>query len=98
MRKRGGSKSGRKITRLPLTSLAGLIREAGRVYRRVKDGKMQHEEGRSLVWILAQMRAMLEAQHLERIEAKLDALAQMAEAKGMAHGIQSTDREARLPH
>ena len=65
--RRGGSKPGRKITRLPLSTLNGLIVEAGRVYRRMKDGKMDHEHGRSLVWVLGQLRAMLEAQHLERM-------------------------------
>ena len=31
----------------------------------------RHDEGRSLVWVLSQMRAMVEAQSLERIEARL---------------------------
>ena len=81
--KRGGSKPGRKIVRMPLTSLAGLIKEAARVYARVKDGKMPHEEGRSLVWILAQMRAMVEAEHLVRIEAKLTQLSETAQQRGL---------------
>lgn len=97
--KRGGSKPGRKIVRKPLTSLAGLIKEAARVYARVKDGKMPHEEGRSLVWILAQMRAMLEAQHLERIEAKLNQLQAMAESRGLiAHSHEGANQPAQLPH
>src|SRR5215467_12708224 len=57
--------------RIPLTSLAGLITETARIYRKMKAGKMKHEEGRSLVWVLAQMRAMVEAQALERIEGRL---------------------------
>ena len=84
---------------MPLTSLAGLIKEAARVYARVKDGKMPHEEGRSLVWILAQMRAMLEAQHLERIEAKLNQLSETAQQQGLlTYGDRSTNSAARLPN
>ena len=33
-----------------------------------------HEKGRSLVWVLSQMRAMVEAQSLERIEHRLEQL------------------------
>jgi hypothetical protein len=99
-KRRGGSRSGRKVVQLPLTSLAGLIKEAGRVYRAVRAGKLPHEEGRSLVLILAQMRAMLEAQHLERIETKLDTLSAAAESRGMItiNGDARTDQQARLPH
>jgi hypothetical protein len=57
---------------------------------------MDHEKGRSLVWVLGQMRAMLEAQALERIEAKLNELSAYAEARG--HGYTQSDRQARLPH
>jgi hypothetical protein len=96
--RRGGSKPGRKITRLPLSTLNGLIVEAGRVYRRMKDGKMDHEHGRSLVWVLGQLRAMLEAQHLERIEEKLNRLAETAEARGIYSGHTRTIGEARLPN
>ncbi|MGE0850994.1 MAG: hypothetical protein AB7O44_15430 [Hyphomicrobiaceae bacterium] len=85
-------------TRLSLLSLAGLLQEAGVVYRQMKAGTLEHDKGRSLVWVLAQMRAMLEAQHLERIEDKLDKLAQTAEAGGMYHGHTGATREARLPN
>jgi hypothetical protein len=77
-RRRGGSRSGRKITRLPLTTLSGLIKEAGAVYRRMKVGKLDHEQGRSLVRVLAQMRAMLEAAALERMEKRLEELTEAA--------------------
>ena len=88
---------GRKIVRLPLTSLSGLIKEAGRVYRRMKDNKMDHETGRSLVWVLDRIRTMLEAQALERVEARLNELSEHA---GQSN---SNDRplvieHARLPH
>jgi len=53
-----------KRRRDPLTTLSGLLTEASRVYRKMKAGKLDHDNGRSLVWVLAQMRAMVEAQHL----------------------------------
>jgi hypothetical protein len=54
-----------------LTSLSGCITECARIYKAMKRGKMDHSEGRSLVWVLAQLRAMLESQALERIETRL---------------------------
>ena len=71
----------RRLRRDPLTSLAGLIGEAGRIYRAMKSGKMDHERGRSLMWSLAQIRPMLEAQALERIEKRLDDLSEQAEQR-----------------
>ena len=51
------------------------------------------------MWILAQMRAMLEAQHLERIEAKLNQLSDTAQQRGLlTHGDRSTNSAARLPN
>ena len=38
---------------------------ASRIYRRMKGGELDHDEGRSLVWVLSQMRSMVEARHLE---------------------------------
>jgi hypothetical protein len=96
-RKRGGSKSGRKIVRLPLTSLSGLIKEAGRVYRRMKDNKMDHETGRSLVWVLDRLRGMLEAQALERVEARLNELSEQA-GRSNSNGRPLTIEHARLLH
>jgi hypothetical protein len=57
--------------RIPLTSLSGVITECARSYRRMKADKMKHDEGWSLVWVLSRLRAMLEAQALERIEGRL---------------------------
>jgi hypothetical protein len=89
-----------KRRRDPLTSLSGLLTEASRVYRRMKAGKLDHEKGRSLVWVLAQMRAMVEAQHLERIEAKLNHLNDAAQSRGLLtyNGHAGADSEARLPN
>ena len=87
-----------KRRRDPLTSLSGLLTEASRVYRRMKVGKLDHDKGRSLVWVLAQMRAMVENQHLERIEAKLNQMQAMAESRGLiTNGHDSADPQARLP-
>ena len=58
---------------------------------------LDHEKGRSLVWVLAQMRAMLEAQELEQMNARLEELAQLAESRYGAAG--SSGREQlRLPN
>ena len=40
----------------PLASLGGLLKESGRIYRKMKTGTLDHDKGRSLVWVLAQMR------------------------------------------
>jgi hypothetical protein len=40
----------------------------------MKAGKMDHAEGRSLIWSLSQIRPMIEAQQLELIEQRLNAL------------------------
>ena len=70
-----------KRRRDPLTSLSGLLAEGSRVYRKMKAGQLDHERGRSLVWVLAQLRAMVETQHLQRIEAKLTQLQAAAESR-----------------
>jgi hypothetical protein len=89
----------KQLVRETLSSLSGLIKEAGIVYRLMRAGRLPHEEGRSLVWVLAQMRAMIEAQHLERIEAKLNQLQATAESRGMLpHGHASADQPSRLAH
>ena len=97
-RKRGGSKKGRKFTRAPLSSLGKLIKEAVSVYRLMKRGKMQREEGRSLVWVLDRIRAMLEAQALERMEQRLNELGEHAGRMSNGSGRPLTIEHARLPH
>jgi hypothetical protein len=49
------------------------------IYRQMKRGRMDHDKGRSLVLVLTQMRAMVEAEHLVRIEAKLTQLSETAQ-------------------
>jgi hypothetical protein len=100
-RKRGGSKKGRVYVRLPLTSLSGLIKEAGTVYNKMKTGKLHHEEGRSLVWVLDRIRAMLEAQQLEKLDQRLQELGEHVERRqlnGGCIGHQSAIGSPRLPH
>jgi hypothetical protein len=83
----------------PLTTLLGLLTEASRIYRKMKAGQLDHEKGRSLVWVLAQMRSMVETQHLERIEGKLNELHATAESRGLiTNGHDSADPQARLPN
>jgi hypothetical protein len=86
----------RSLIRHPLDTLSGLIAEAARVYRQVRDKKLDHAEGRSLVWILAQMRAMVETQALERLEQRLEELAPSIEGK--AHGLTRPNHPYRPTH
>jgi hypothetical protein len=86
----------RSLLRHPLHTLSGLIAEATRVYRAARDKKLDHGEARSLVWILSQMRAMVETQALERLEQRLEELAPSIEGKG--HGHQSANRSTRTAH
>lgn len=69
----------------PLASLGGLTREACKIYKAMKKGTMDHEKGRSLVWVLSQMRAMVEAQSLERIEHRLEQLSNAPPASVYHH-------------
>ena len=69
------NKTTRRTHRNPLATLKGLTRESSQIYRKVKKGRIDHEQGRSLVWVLAQMRAMVEAQLLDSIQGKLEQLA-----------------------
>ena len=88
----------KQVVRETLSSLAGLVKEAGIVYRLMRADRLDHDKGRSLVWVLSQIRAMLEAQHLERIEAKLNQLQATAESRGMiANGHNGADQQARTP-
>ena len=64
----------RTLVRAPLSSLGGIIAETTKVYREARNGKIPHKEARSLVWMLGQLRAMLETQALEHIEQRLEEL------------------------
>ena len=86
----------RSLIRHPLDTLSGLIAEATRVYRAAREKKLDHAEARSLVWMLAQMRGMVETQALERLEARLEELAPSIEGK--THGYQNANRPSRTAH
>ena len=90
------SEGKRSLVRHPLTTLSGLIHEAARVYRQMRDDKLDHGKGRSLIWSLSQMRAMVETQALERLEQRLEELAPSIEGKG--RGYTSSDRAPRATH
>lgn len=70
-----GEGSKRSKLRHPLDTLAGVIAETTKVYREMRDEKLDHGKGRSLVWVLSQLRAMVETQTLERLEQRLEELA-----------------------
>lgn len=86
----------KQLVRVPLGGLGGVIKEMATVYRMARHGKMAHDNARSLVWVLDKLRCALEAQALERLEAKMDAIAKTAETTG--HGHTPADYEHRLPH
>ena len=64
-----------------LATLAGLRSEAIRVYRLTRKGRIKHEEGRSLMWQLAELHKMHAAEELQQLMAKLDELQQLAERR-----------------
>jgi hypothetical protein len=41
----------RSLVRSPLSTLSGLTAEVARVYRAMRDNKLDHGKGRSLVWV-----------------------------------------------
>ena len=86
----------RSLIRQPLHMLGGIIAEACRVYRQMRDKKLDHQEGRSLIWCLSQMRGMVETQTLERLEQRLDEIAPSLESRN--HGQQSANRSNRSRH
>jgi hypothetical protein len=83
------------LVRQPLTTIGGIIAEAAKIYRLARKDRMDHEKARSLVWMLAQLRTMVETQTLERLEKRLEELAPEVEAR---HGDTHADRQTRLPH
>lgn len=89
-------RNSRTMVRNSVESLSGVLGEMARIYREMKAGKRDHAEGRSLVWVLSQLRAGVEAKAIEDLEAKLD---KVAEAHGISgNGNQSAARQARRPH
>jgi hypothetical protein len=85
----------KRLTRQSLASIGGVVAEMASLYRRMKAGKLDHKDGRSLVWVLDRLRAAVEAEALQRIEAKLDAVAEMA---GGYDGVKEHHRPALPVH
>jgi len=81
-----------------LASLSGLAREMSRIYHAMKKGRMDHKKGRSLVWVLAQMRSVVEAQALEAIERRLAQLGTNEPMRLIEHGDSGSTDEARATH
>ena len=86
----------RTLVRHSLGTLAGLINEGTKVYRQMRDGDLDHQQGRSLVWVLAQLRAMVETAALERLEARLEELA--PDIQGKSHGHTTASRPSGSTH
>ena len=86
----------RSLIRHPLDTLSGLIAEATRVYRAAREKMLDHAEARSLVWMLSQMRGMVETQALERLEQRLEELAPSFGDK--AHAFTAARHPARSAH
>jgi len=82
--------------RFALDTLPGVIKEICAVYRLMRRDQLDHLKGRSLVWVLSMLRAALETQALERLEARLEELAPSIEGK--THGYQNADRPSRTAH
>ncbi len=78
--------------RMALDNLSGIITEAGKVYRLARAGQLPTDKAAKLVWMLGQLRAMVETQALERLEAKLDALSEAAARHNGTHPARA------LPH
>ena len=81
------------VVRQPLDSIGGIIAEAAKVYRMARSGKMEHDKARSLVWMLGQLRTMVETTALAEVEARLDAI-----MEGRTNGHESTNRATARPH
>ena len=87
----------KKLVRQSLESIGGIIAETAKIYREMKASKRDHKEGRSLVWVLSELRAMVEAKHLEAIEARLAEM-EGAAARGFGHGHTGTGHAISRPH
>ena len=79
----------------PLDTVGGVIAEMTRVYREMRNAKLDHGAGRSLVWVLSQIRAAVETQALERLEERLNELTPGIEAR---NGYTRTNRTSAATH
>ena len=74
-----------------LDSLGGILSELQTVYREVRYGQTTPDMGTKLAFMLREMRAVLEAMALERMEKRLDELE--AHVGERHNGHADTDRE-----
>ena len=86
----------RTLVRSPLNTLGGVIAETTKVYREARDGKLDQFEAKGFIWMLSQLRGMLETQALEQIERKLEELEPTIE--GHTTGGRVANRTIRLEH
>src|SRR5260370_40246734 len=77
-----------------LDSLGGILSELQTVYREVRYGQTKPDVGTKLAFMLREMRAVLEAMALERIERRLSELS----PAGGSVGFQEHDRPIVRPH
>jgi hypothetical protein len=87
----------KKLRRNSLGSQQGVIAEMTRLYRKVKAGELDADEGRSRVWMLERIGLRLEAVALEELHSKLELIAAMA-AGTVVHGQPITDRRLIASH
>jgi hypothetical protein len=83
----------RSKVRHSVETLAGIIGESAKIYREMRDDKLDHLKGRSLIWVLSQLRATVETQTLERLEERLNEMTAMQE--GRPNGYPRTNRPPR---
>lgn len=69
LRAKENRKGGRVRGVANIATLAGVMKEMGVIYREMHQRRRDHAEGRSLVWVLTQIRDSIEA---AVIEARLD--------------------------
>jgi hypothetical protein len=86
----------RSPIRFALDTLPGVIKETCKVYREMRADQLDHMKGRSLVWVLSMLRAALETQSLERLEARLEELAPSIEGKN--NGYPTAARQTSRTH
>ena len=77
-----------------LDSLGGVLSELQSVYREVRYGQTKPDIGTKLAFMLREMRAVLEAMALERIEQRLGALE--GHVNGGPNGHAGADRQNRV--
>jgi hypothetical protein len=85
-----------------LDTLTGILREMGCVYREMRVGKTEIADGSKLIYSLRCMRDVIETIAIERIEKRLDEMAEQIAQRGTERGdghVRTTQLiETLLPH